>query len=90
MAAPTTQEIFERQRREKRLSERSKTIVAELRLLEPTIPITGEAVEVIEWLQQKVGRLESDLRDEIREGQRSAGAAYAQGQQDEREESKWR
>ena len=74
----TNQEIVEMQRRRRRLTERSKTIVADLMDLSMPSTVPDEAAEIIEWLTAQI----QSLRQEIKDGQRAAGDAYAQGQQD--------
>lgn len=77
----TNQEIFEMQRRHRQLTERSKTIVVDLR--DKGLSITTEAAEIIEWLLERIISLRKELKEETQEGIRQARDSYAQGQQDE-------
>src|SRR2546421_5536273 len=67
----TSKEIVEAQRRHRRLSERSKTIVADLRKLDGLefhySKACFEAAEVIEWLQEQVAGYRKDLMEEAKE-----------------------
>jgi hypothetical protein len=86
----TNQEILEAHRRHQRLSERSKTIVQDMRSTVPLedIPqLVQDAAEVIEWLQEQNARLRKDLDEEIREGQQGARDAYTEGKLDAADES---
>lgn len=85
----TTKEIIEMQKRHKWLTERSKTIVADLRELEGVgvdKKLRADAAEVIEWLHSQIVGLQKDLE----EAQRSARDAYYEGRQDESDDSRWR
>lgn len=79
----TNKELWDAQRREKQLRERSKTIGADLRKVGG---IGTEAAAMIDWLLSRIASLQKDLNEEVREGQRSAGDAYAQGRLDSRDE----
>lgn len=83
----TNKELWEMQRRHRRLSERSKTIVPDLRV-DGADPLMVEAAEIIEWLLQGKAQLQKDLNEEIRGAQRDAQDAYAQGQQDQYDRDK--
>lgn len=85
----TNKKLWEMQRRHRRLTERSKTIVSELRV-DGASPLDLEAAEIIEWLLQGKAQLEKDFAEEVRGGQRDAQAAYAQGQQDQYDRDKER
>ena len=76
----TRTEFWEMRKRNERLTARSKTIVADLRV-DGADPVSLEAAEIIEWLLDSKARLQKDFDNEIREGQRSARDAYAEGQQ---------
>jgi hypothetical protein len=78
----TNQEIVEMQHRHKRLSERSKTIVAELRKDRESnlgfdeghhSQLLFDAAEVIQWLQEQNAQLRKEVNDAFREGQRGSG-----------------
>ena len=79
----TNQEIIAYQRRQRALHESTKTIAARLRGAALASPeLLAEAADAVDFLVERIDRMNRAANEEARESQRAAGDAYAEGRHD--------
>lgn len=87
----TNAEILQRQQQAREAAERRKTLPARLNTLVAFAEgraLINEAIETLAWYEAELKRARQELNAEIREGQRAAGDAYADGRNDGMEEAR--
>lgn len=83
----TTAEIIAMQKRNRELRASAETIAMRLRSPNST-QLELDAADVIDWLHERIARMNREAREEEREVRRAVGDAYSEGRHEGLSESR--